>query len=91
MATPNNQQDQRPPMFRPGIPPQQQQRPVFTNRPSLPHPQQLQGQSPIVPGAAIRPPPPFGNQQHAIRPGFSPYRPPGNILFLKKNIDVSSN
>ncbi|CAO0790622.1 unnamed protein product [Mucor circinelloides] len=80
MTTPNNQQGQRPPMFRPGIPPPQQQqplRPVFNNRPPPPHLVQQQGQTPgNTPGAAVRPPPPFANQHSAVRPGFSPYRPP---------------
>lgn len=82
MTTPNNQQGQRPPMFRPGIPPPQQQqplRPVFNNRPP-PHLVQQQGQTPgNTPGAAVRPPPPFANQHSAVRPGFSPYRPPGKL------------
>lgn len=83
MTTPNNQQGQRPPMFRPGIPPPQQQqplRPVFNNRPPPPHLVQQHGQTPgNTPGAAVRPPPPFANQQSVIRPGFSPYRPPGKL------------
>ncbi|CEP19247.1 hypothetical protein [Parasitella parasitica] len=71
MNPPNNQQGQRPPMFRPGIPPQ---RPIFTNGPAS---QQLHGQLPTSPSAGIRPPPsqqPFGNQQAAIRPGLAPYK-----------------
>ncbi|KAK4521396.1 Translation factor guf1 mitochondrial [Mucor velutinosus] len=81
MATPNNPPGQRPPMFRPGIPsPQQQQqpfKPMFNNRPPPPYLAQSPGN---ILAATGRPPPPFVNQQPAVRPGFSPYRPPAQPI-----------